>query len=79
MLVEGNSMRATSRMADVSINTVTKLLVDLGTAFAAYQDRELSNLPCKRIQVDEIWAFTETCTTIATIAKTESKLSWNIA
>ena len=49
MLVESNSMRATSRMADVSINTVTMLLVDLGTAFAAYQDRELSNLPCKRI------------------------------
>lgn len=57
MLVEGNSMRATSRMADVSINTVTKLLVDLGTACAAYQDKALRNLKSKRIQVDEIWAF----------------------
>jgi IS1 family transposase len=57
MLVEGNSLRATTRMADVSINTVTKLLVDLGAACAEYQDRVLVNLPCKRIQADEIWAF----------------------
>jgi IS1 family transposase len=57
MLVEGNSLRATSRMADVSINTVTKLLVDAGCAAATYQDKTLINLPCKRIQCDEIWAF----------------------
>ncbi len=57
MLVEGNSLRSTSRMADVSINTVTKLLVDVGRACALYQDKTLHNLPCKKIQVDEIWAF----------------------
>lgn len=57
MLVEGNSLRATSRMADVSINTVTKLLVDMGCAAADYQYNTLRNLPCKRVQVDEIWAF----------------------
>ena len=57
LLVEGTSLRATSRLADVSINTVTKLLVDAGTACAAYQDNALRNLLCKRIQVDEIWAF----------------------
>lgn len=57
LLVEGNSMRATSRLADVSINTVTKLLVDVGTACAAYQDKALRKLPCKRIQCDEIWSF----------------------
>jgi IS1 family transposase len=56
-LVEGNSMRAASRMADVSINTVTKLLVDVGTACAAYQDKTLRGLTCKRIQCDEIWSF----------------------
>jgi IS1 family transposase len=56
-LVEGNSLRATSRMADVSINTVTKLLVDLGTACERYQDEALRNLPCKRVECDEIWAF----------------------
>jgi len=57
MLVEGNSLRATSRLADVSINTVTKLLVDAGCAAAAYHDKYVRNLPCKRIQCDEIWAF----------------------
>ncbi|MDO9255408.1 MAG: IS1 family transposase [Bacteroidales bacterium] len=57
MLVEGNSMRATSRMADCSINTVTKLLVDVGTACSQYQHETLRNLPCKHIQCDEIWSF----------------------
>src|SRR5437660_488640 len=57
MLTEGNSMRATSRMADVSINTVTKLLVDVGSACAAYQQETLRNLPCKQLQCDEIWSF----------------------
>lgn len=50
-------MRATSRLADVSINTVTKLLVDAGRACAAYQDQTFRNLETKRIQVDEIWSF----------------------
>lgn len=57
LLVEGNSLRSTSRIADVSINTVTKLLVDVGRACALYQDKTLVNLNCKRIQVDEIWSF----------------------
>jgi IS1 family transposase len=57
LLVEGNSLRAASRIADVSINTVTKLLVDVGTACDAYQDRTLRDLPCKRVQCDEIWSF----------------------
>jgi len=57
MLIEGNSLRATTRICDVSINTVTKLLVDVGSACADYQDRTLRNLTCKRIQCDEIWAF----------------------
>jgi IS1 family transposase len=57
MLIEGMSLRATSRLADVSFNTVTKLLVDIGRATADYQDKTLRNLKCKRIQCDEIWAF----------------------
>ena len=56
-LVEGNSLRSTSRMADVSVNTVTKLLVDLGKACAQFQDEALRNLSCQRLQCDEIWAF----------------------
>jgi IS1 family transposase/lambda repressor-like predicted transcriptional regulator len=57
MLVEGNSLRATTRMAGVSINTVSKLLLDVGEACTEYQDRTLRDLPCKTIQADEIWAF----------------------
>ena len=57
MLVEGNSMRAVSRMTGCSINTVTKLLVDVGQACWIYQHKMLRNLPCKRIQCDEIWSF----------------------
>jgi IS1 family transposase len=56
-LVEGNSLRSTSRMIGCSINTVTKLLVDLGHACAKYQDKALRNLPSRRIQCDEIWSF----------------------
>ncbi len=57
MLVEGNSLRATARMADVSRNTVDKLLRDVGSACLDYQDKAFVNLPCKRIQCDEIWSF----------------------
>lgn len=56
-LVEGNSLRATSRMADVARNTVSKLLLDIGDACAKYQDENLRNLRSKRIEADEIWSF----------------------
>ena len=57
MLAEGNSLRSTSRMADVSINTVTKLLLDVAAACEDYQHEKLRDLKCKRIQCDEIWSF----------------------
>lgn len=57
LLVEGMSLRAVTRTTGVSINTVTKLLIDAGEACSDYQDRVFRNLPCKRLQVDEIWAF----------------------
>jgi len=56
-LVEGMSIRSTSRIADVSRNTVTKLLVDAGKVCSDYQDKALRNLNCTRIEVDEIWSF----------------------
>jgi IS1 family transposase len=56
-MVEGNSLRSITRMTGRSINTVSKLLVDLGAACAAYQDEHLRYLDCQRIQADEIWAF----------------------
>jgi len=57
MMVEGVSIRAISRMTGASKNTVVKLLEDAGEAFSDYQDRTMRNLTCKRVQVDEIWAF----------------------
>ena len=56
-LVDGCSMRATARIAGVARNTIDKLLVELGAACSKFQDTTLRNLSCKRIQVDEIWAF----------------------
>jgi len=57
MLVEGMSSRATSRIADVSINTVTKLLVDTGKACQSFHDETVHSLNSKRIEADEIWSF----------------------
>jgi IS1 family transposase/lambda repressor-like predicted transcriptional regulator len=56
-LVEGNSIRAASRMTGVARNTVTKLLVDLAAVCAEFSSERLVNLPCKRLQIDEIWEF----------------------
>jgi IS1 family transposase len=56
-LVEGCSIRATVRMTSASKNTIAKLLVELGAACSEYLDRHLVNLPCQRVQVDEIWSF----------------------
>ncbi|MAS45432.1 MAG: IS1 family transposase [Rhodobacteraceae bacterium] len=57
MLVEGMSMRSISRTIGVSINTVTKMLVDAGEACAAYHDETVRNVRAQRIQCDEIWSF----------------------
>jgi IS1 family transposase/lambda repressor-like predicted transcriptional regulator len=56
-LVEGMSMRAISRTAGVSRNTIDKLLGDLGEACAEFQDGALTNLDVKRVEADEIWSF----------------------
>lgn len=56
-LVEGNSIRGTVRMTGAAKNTVIKLLLELGEACGHFQDAVLRNLPCKRIQADEIWTF----------------------
>ena len=57
-LVEGTSMRAITRIEKVGINTVTRLLEDAGAACAAYHDEHVRNVRAKRVQADEIWAFT---------------------
>lgn len=50
-------MRATTRVTGAAKNTIAKLLADLGTACAEYQDATLVNLPCRRVECDELWAF----------------------
>ena len=57
MLCEGSSMRSISRVADVSFNTVAKLLVNAGRACAAFHDEKVRDVPARRVQVDEIWSF----------------------
>jgi len=57
LMAEGVSLRAITRLTGISRTTLIKLLEDAGEAFSEYQDRTLMNLACKRIQVDEAWAF----------------------
>jgi IS1 family transposase len=57
MMAEGVSLRAISRLTGASKNTLAKLVEDAGEAFSEYQDRVFRDLPCKRVQVDEIWSF----------------------
>jgi IS1 family transposase len=56
-LVEGNSIRSVCRMLGVAKRTVTRLLVEVGTACYEYQDRVMRNLPCRLVQCDEIWSY----------------------
>jgi IS1 family transposase len=57
MLCEGNSMGSTSRLAGVSINTVSKLLVDAGKLCGAFHDEMVRGVASKRVQCEEIWSF----------------------
>jgi IS1 family transposase len=57
MLVEGSSMRSVSGITGVSINTVTKLLIDAGNSCAKYHDEHVRAVKASRIQCDEIWSF----------------------
>ena len=56
-LVEGCSINSTVRMTGAAKHTVLKLVVELGAVCAEFLDETMRNLPCERIQVDEIWQF----------------------
>lgn len=58
-LVEGNSIRSTERMTNVHRDTVMRLLVEVGNGCATIMDQEMRDLSCRRIQVDEIWAYVQ--------------------
>jgi len=57
VLCEGNSIRSTARITGTAINTVVKLLREVGSACLIYQDKTMRNLACKKLQCDEIWSF----------------------
>lgn len=57
VLCEGNSIRSTARITDTAINTVVKLLREVGVACLDYQDKAMHNIPSKKLQCDEIWSF----------------------
>ncbi len=57
LLVEGNSLRSTSRLADLSFNTVLKLLPQVGKACEKFHDETVQGVKSERIQCDEIWSF----------------------
>jgi IS1 family transposase len=58
LLCEGASMRAVSRLADVSINTVSKLLEDAGRFCAGFHEVKVRGGKARHVQVDELWSFT---------------------
>jgi lambda repressor-like predicted transcriptional regulator len=91
MLCEGSSMRSVSRMTGVSINTLSKLLIDAGLACAAFHDKTVRSVTAKANQCDEIWSFSYTKNKNVKFAKaapegagdvwtwTDSKLiSWHV-
>jgi IS1 family transposase len=51
-------MRSVSRLADVSINTVSKLLADAGRVCAAFHEDQVRGVKAKRVRVNEVWSFT---------------------
>lgn len=57
VLCEGNSIRSTARITGTAVNTVIKLLREVGAACLEYQDKIMHDLPCKKLQCDEIWSF----------------------
>src|SRR5438874_1756242 len=60
-LVEGNSIRSTERMTGTQTHrdTIMRLLVEVGEGCAALMYEQMRDLPCRRLQVDEIWAFVQ--------------------
>jgi hypothetical protein len=66
LLCEGSSMRAVSRLVDVSINTVRRELVLAGQPCADFHDRTVRNVQSKRVQADEIWSFVDASRTWVT-------------
>src|SRR6266478_3959114 len=77
-LVEGCSVRSTSRMTGVAKGTITRLLEEVGTACADYQNRVIRNVASKRVQVDEIWSFCYAKQKNVTLEMAETRICGNV-
>jgi hypothetical protein len=58
-LVEGNSIRSTERMTNTHRDTIMRLMVSVGERCEDLMNKKMINLPCRHIQVDEIWTFVQ--------------------
>jgi IS1 family transposase len=77
-LVEGCSIRSVVRMSGASKNTIAKLLIEIGASCSEYMNRNLVNLPCKRVQCDEIWSFVVAKQKNVTVAMAEEKVCGDV-
>ena len=81
-LVEGCSVRSTSRLTGVAKGTILRILEEVGTACAAFQDAVIRNVKAERVQVDEIWSFVGCKQKNVTVEKMERALcgdAWTFA
>src|SRR5437660_7378857 len=57
MLCEGSSIRSIERITGIHRDTVMRLGVRIGEGCQRIMDEKMRNLPCRLLQVDEIWGF----------------------
>ena len=57
MLCEGSSIRAVERITGIHRDTIMRLGVRMGEGCQRIMDEKMRNLPCRLLQVDEIWGF----------------------
>src|SRR5882724_206121 len=56
-LAEGSSIRSIERITGVHRDTIMRLGVKVGKGCATIMDSKMRNLPCRRLEMDEIWGF----------------------
>ncbi len=64
-LAEGSSIRSIERMTGIHRDTIMRLGVRVGEGCTALLDAKMRDLPCNRLEIDEVWGF---------IGKKESRL-----
>lgn len=57
MLLEGMSIRAVARITDIHQDTISKLILTVGSNCESFLKRAVRDVACERIEMDEIWSF----------------------